>query len=224
MITSALPRNDGAGPSRAAAAALRSRSSVAHDLAYLIPATVLSMLGGLALLTLFLVGVATAVLGVGIAVITIGLLLASSFAAEYRRLLATWEGHEVPDPDYRSARIRSRRWLHTLRDGRLWLELLYSTLVALPLRLVTFTLSAIWLSGGVTGITYALWGWVLPADAGASALYTAVTGAPLPISPFLANAVLNFIVGAALLLTAPFVIRLLVRIDAAIARGLLTTR
>ena len=222
MITSALPRTDGAGPpNRAAAAALRSRSSVAHDLAYLIPATVLSVLGGLALLALFLVGVATAVLGVGIAVVAIALLLASSFAAEYRRLLAAWEGHEVPDPDYRSARIRSRRWLHTLRDGRLWLELLYSTVVALPLRLVTFTLSAVWLTGGITGLTYALWGWVLPTDAGA---YTLLTGAAPPVSPFVANAVLNVIVGAALLLTAPFVIRLLVRADAAIARGFLLPR
>ncbi|MDN5727748.1 MAG: sensor domain-containing protein [Propionibacteriales bacterium] len=195
--------------------------SVPHDLAYLIPGFVISVISFILLIILFSVGVGTAVIVIGLAVLAMALLMSSSFARENRRLLAAWQGSPVPAPTYAS-HGSSRRLLRTLTDPQLWAELLHGTVISFPLRVTTFSISVSWLVGGLGGLTYIIWGLFLPSDEGLAGLLRDQLRLLLPGSAHLANSMLNFIVGAIMVLTTPFVIRTMAGIDASVARVFLT--
>ncbi|MFX4272727.1 sensor domain-containing protein [Propionibacteriaceae bacterium Y1685] len=194
--------------------------SVPQDLSYLTGGFVLSVISFILLITLFSVGLSLAAVVIGLPVLALSLLMASSFARENRRLLAAWQGSPVPAPPY--GRPTTRRMWGTLGDPQLWKELLHGTVISLPVRITTFSIAVSWLVGGLGGLTYVLWGLFLPDDGGLAELISGPLGVHLPWSAHLANSMLNFVAGAIMVLTAPFVIRTMAGIDASLARVFLT--
>lgn len=197
--------------------------SVGSDLAYLTSGFFLTLFSFVLLLPLFVVGLSTAVLWIGLPILGFTLLTATWFARENRELLRRW-GDTVTEPAHRwSAR---RRLLSMLFDTQAWRELLHGTLIALPLRIATFVVPVVWLAGGLGGVTWFIWGVFLPRDEYNGIAWLLVHGAGLDLGTnrYLAEAVSMFLAGMALLVTAPLVSRVCARVDANVARVLIGGR
>lgn len=194
--------------------------SVGSDLAYLTSGFFLTLFSFVLLLTLFTIGVSTAVLWIGLPVLGFALLTATWFARENRELLRRW-GDPVPEPGYRRP---SGRWMVSmLADAQAWRELLHGMLIALPLRITTFVVPVSWLAAGLGGVTWFVWGVFLPRDDYNGVAWLLVHGAGLDLGSnrYLAEAITMFVTGLILLLTAPLVARLCARADATVARVLI---
>lgn len=194
--------------------------SVGPDLVYLTSGFFLTLFSFGLLLPLFVLGLSTAVLWVGLPILGFTLLTATWFARENRELLRRW-GNPVGEPAHRwSSR---RRVLGMLLDPRAWRELLHGILVALPLRITTFVVPIAWLAGGLGGVTWFVWGLFLPRDEHNGVAWLLVHGAGLDLGSnrYLAEALSMFVAGLILLVTAPLVTRLCARTDASVARVLL---
>lgn len=194
--------------------------SVGPDLAYLASGFVLTLFSFVLLLPLFVLGLSTAVLWVGLPILGFMLLVATWFARENRELLRRW-GDPVLEPEYRwTAR---RRVLSMLLDAQAWRELLHGTLVTFPLRIVTFVVPVAWLGAALGGLTWFVWGIFLPREDYNGLTWLLVEGAGLDLGPnrYLAEAVTMFLSGLVLLVTAPLVARLCAGVDAAVGRVLI---
>ncbi|USQ79982.1 sensor domain-containing protein [Ornithinimicrobium faecis] len=194
--------------------------SVGPDLAYLTSGFFLSLFSFVLLLTLFVLGVSTAVLWIGLPILGFALLTASWFARENRELLRRW-GDPVAEPVHRwSSR---RRVLSMLLDAQAWRELLHGTLITLPLRIFTFVVPVSWLAAGLGGVTWFIWGVFLPRDDYNGVAWLLVHGAGLDLGSnrYLAEAGTMFVSGVILLLLAPVVTRLCALADASVARILI---
>lgn len=193
--------------------------SLAPDLAYVTSAFFLTLLGFLVLLPLFVLGLGTLVLWIGLPILSLTLLTATGFARENRELLRRW-GSPVAEPAYEHG---SRRVIRRLGDPQAWLELLHGTLVALPLRIITFAVPVAWLAGAVGGLTWFLWGVFLPREGSNGPAWLLVEGAGLNLGSnlYLVEAVTMFLSGAVLLVLAPLVTRGCVALDAGVARAML---
>jgi signal transduction histidine kinase len=163
-------------------------------------------------------GLGLAVLVVGLFVLTAGLAVAG-WTARMQRLLLAYAGVDLPTtyrapfatglPGRRSLRARLAR----LGSPQPWRNLLH-VLVAFPVSVVTFAVAVTWVVGGLGGVTYALWsGWLPGDDQGLMALL----GHP----GRLFEVGFNTTAGAVLLLTAPAVLRGLVGLHTALAYALL---
>src|SRR5690606_33753133 len=147
-------------------------------------------------------------------------------ARENRELARRW-GADVPEPAYRQPRADGvRRLITTAADPQAWKEALHGILVAFPLRLVTFVLSVTWVTAGLGGITYFVWGVFLPDSDGGGLgwLLTRAADLELDASWYVIESVTNFVAGVLLLLLAPLVVRLCCVVDTAVVRVFLTDR
>ena len=103
--------------------------------------------------------------------------------------------------------------LRRLRDPQSWRDLLY-VLVAFVLSTFSFSVAVSWVFGGIGGVLYWFWGRYLPDDNQGLAYLLGFPGQ-------FAETVLNSVLGVILILTTPAVLHGLVRLHAAVARGLL---
>lgn len=190
------------------------------DLAYLNTGFFLSLLSFLLLVPLFTLGLSTAVLWIGLPILGFTLLTATGFARENRELLRR-RGTAVADPVHR--RSARRPVLGMLLDPHAWLALLHGTLIALPLRIVTFVVPVTWLAGGLGGVTWFVWGVFLPDDghSGAGWLLSRLLDVDLSAHAYLVEASTMFVGGALLLATTPLVTRLCATVDDGVARATL---
>ena len=103
--------------------------------------------------------------------------------------------------------------LRRLGHAQSWRDLLY-VLVNFVLATFTFSVAVSWVAGGLGGVPYWFWGRYLPDDN---------EGLPylLGFPGQFAEIVLQPVLGVILLLTTPVVLHGLVRLHAAVARGLL---
>lgn len=181
------------------------------DIGYLSAAFFVALPGFVATMVLFLVGISTVPIIVGLAVLTLALAVAGSFARVQRQLLAK-RGFEITQTVYpektKGLRSRTRR----LRHAQSWRELLHSFIQFL-VSLVTFPVGAVWFAGGAIAIVAAAVA-TSPPDEGGLAWLLGLPGQ-------LATVLLNLVVGLLLLGSAPFVLRGLVMLHVGIARGLL---
>jgi signal transduction histidine kinase len=217
------PLSPGTAPPAASALPARRLYAPAHvlrDLAYVLPGMVLSALAFSLLVPLTAAGIGTAVVWVGLLLLPLTLLLASAFAGLSRARLRAW-GAEVPAPRYRPQRRGVRGVLGIMADPRRWLDLLFETLVAFPLRLVTFVLAVTWVGGALGGLTYWFWGLFLPHSDGDGALATLllvdVSGLLAPADAgqrYLIDAIGNAVLGLVFLVSLPPVIRGCALLDA----------
>lgn len=125
----------------------------------------------------FIIGVVGTLLGVGTAVIWIGVPIAAStmfamrgMAAAGRSMLPAVLRREVPRPRYKQAPEGAsalRRFLTALTDGQSWLNILWAVTV-LPVAIAGFAIAIAWWSVLLATLSYPLWGWIIIAATGES--------------------------------------------------------
>lgn len=171
------------------------------------PSLVISLIAMPTLIVLFSVSIATAIVWIGVLLLPLTLTVARAFGSLSRARARVW-GAPIAEAAPRRRERGLRWWLAPLADPRAWLDLLFEAVFALPIRIVTFVVSAAWFFGGLGGFTYFFWGRFLP-DGGSDVIdWVAawVTNSPVTDLGFTAEATFQFSVGLVLLLTFPFVL------------------
>ncbi|MEU6859438.1 sensor domain-containing protein [Glycomyces sp. NPDC046736] len=125
----------------------------------------------------FIIGVVGTLLGVGTAIIWIGVPIAAStmfamrgMAAAGRSMLPAVLRREVPRPRYKQAPEGAsalRRFLTALTDGQSWLNILWAVTV-LPVAIAGFAIAIAWWSVLLATLSYPLWGWIIIVATGES--------------------------------------------------------
>lgn len=190
------------------------------DFAYLVLGLPLAVLGfGLAV-PLFSASLGTAVVFVGIPLLSLTLLLARGFADIERVRLAHLTGRATPRPRYAPAPAGSgwfRRLTTPITQPQSWLDLLYAV-VNLPIAIVAFVLPVTWWAMALGGLTYWFWGRFIPRGDTGDVFIEAVMGADTAAD----RTIFYTLVGIAALLTVPVVQRTCAALQSAFAQALLT--
>lgn len=218
MTTSPTDTTPATAPSRWA----RIRQQMGRDAILHASGLPLSIIAMPVLLAVFLPGVALLPLWVGLLILPAALQLAGAFADLSRARARAW-GAAIPAVPRPAAAPGLSGWIAVAKDSRRWLDLLFETLFALPIRVMTFGVSVSWFAGALGGLTYAVWGRALPDnDQTLPALIAAaVTGDWDRQISFGAAVAFEFVIGLTLLLTLPVVLRFMAVIEiAAIQAGL----
>jgi signal transduction histidine kinase len=152
----------------------------------------------------------------GIPVLLVTMAVASGLARLERARYAITLGELIPDPrPPRQPRAPGETLLHQLHRRisapHTWRAISY-LLLLLPLSVITFTLALTLWSGPLTLLTMPIYNWALP-NGGADFGFVTIRNVPATIGVA--------VVGLALLLCAPFAVRGLAALDAALARTLL---
>jgi signal transduction histidine kinase len=169
-------------------------------------------------LAAFVVGTTLFSLGAGLIVVFVGLfvlvgaLVASGALARANKSLLAYAGVDLPVTHYPPT-TGGFGLLRRLRDPQSWRDLLYVP-IGFVLSTFSFSVAVSWVVGGLGGVLYLFWGRYLPDDSQGLAY---LLGFPNRF----AESALNMGLGLILLLTAPAVLHGLVRLHAAVARGLL---
>lgn len=196
-----------------------------RDTAYVLPGFFISLFAFVVLIPLFAVSVGTLVIWVGALVLPLTLLIGRAFAQVSRARLRMW-GVPLPTPAYRPTQPGMMGWVRTMTDPRAWLDFVFESLIAFPLRTFTFVVGVSWWAGALGGLTYVLWGGFLPdGDVVLSqVLASALSGGALTLAPglvFLLESAFRFVTGLILLLTLPWVMHGLARLDAVVTSAAL---
>ena len=162
--------------------------------------------------TLFSLGVGLAVLGVGV-LILVGCLVVAGWSARMSRYLLAYAGIELPPTHYPAAGPGVRGTLRRLGHAQSWRDLLH-VLVNFVLATFSFSVAVSWVVSGPGGLTYWFWSRWLPEDN---------QGLPdlLGFPGRFADITFNTVLGVIVLVTTPLVLRGLVQLHAAVARALL---
>lgn len=130
---------------------------------------------------------------------------------------------DAPSPTYGAPGPGIRGLLRLMGDGQRYLDLAFETLVALPLRVVTFTVAIVWTALVPGGILYFYWGRYLPTEHSTlpPAFLNLLYGDARPPVPelFAVESVSYLALGVFCLLTLPFMMRTLARIEAVAVRA-----
>ncbi|GAA1119928.1 sensor domain-containing protein [Citricoccus alkalitolerans] len=192
-----------------------------RDYAFVLPGFFISLFAFALLVPLFALALGTAVIWIGMWLLPLALLVATGFAELSRHRMRSWGG-QLEQPRYRPGGTGVTGPLRYLGDPRRWLDLLFETLIAFPVRTLTFVVSVTWTAGALGGITYVLWGHYLPRGGQeyplAARMLEALTGGAIPdavATSYAVASVFTFLVGVFFLLTLPAVMRGLALLDAA---------
>ena len=167
-------------------------------------------------------GVALAIFIGGILLIAVGVMVARGFARFERLRLEGMLGRPAATPSYLCAAPGSgfwRRQLTPLKDAQSWLDVVWA-LVGLVTGTIAFSVALAWWAGAAGGLTYWFWQRWIPTDGddqGLAELLGLGDGRA-------AESWLNLALGAALLLTLPWVVRLVTTMHASLAWVLLSSR
>lgn len=135
-------RTASAAPGRASRLTVRLRR-LGRDYRYLLPGLPLGALSFAVLLVLTVVSLSTLIIWVGALLMPVTLLLGSAFARLSRWRLRTWG--VVPAPVEYLPRGRGPIGVvRLMADPRRWLDYVFETVLAFPLRLVTFVFAVTW--------------------------------------------------------------------------------
>ena len=182
----------------------RSLRRLGPDLALVLTGLPLTLLAVLVLVPLTAVSAVFAILWIGVLLLPLALTLASWFAGRDRGRLRRW-GLEVSAPRYRPTGSGAAGLARRAADARRWLDLGFEGLIALPLRVLTASLTLAWALAALGGLTHWAWGRLLP---------PAVWEVP-------GQWALALVTGLVLLLSFPSGVHLLARIDAAVTASAL---
>src|SRR6478735_6085716 len=166
--------------------------------------------------------VALAIFIGGILLIAVGVMVARGFARFERLRLEGMLGRPAATPSYLCAAPGSgfwRRQLTPLKDAQSWLDVVWA-LVGLVTGTIAFSVALAWWAGAAGGLTYWFWQRWIPTDGddqGLAELLGLGDGRA-------AESWLNLALGAALLLTLPWVVRLVTTMHASLAWVLLSSR
>ena len=212
-------------PDRAAARATDARSGQSEDdpvtsmikgagrnLAAIIGMFAVSLAAFVACATLFSLGVGLIVLVVGLFIL-VACLIVAGWSSRMTMALVDYAGITLPSTRYPATGPGFGGKLRRLANAQSWRDLLH-VLINFILSTITFSLALTWVFGGLGGVTYWFWSRWLPQDN---------QGLPqlLGYPGRFAELTFNSVLGALLLITTPFVLRGLVRLQGAVAYALL---
>lgn len=190
-----------------------------RDYAYVLPGFFISLFAFILLVPLFTLGLGTAVIWIGVWLLPIVLLIAAGFAELSRSRVRLWGGR-LEQPVYRERGPGVNGALRYLTDPRRWLDLLFETLIAFPMRTATFVLSVTWTAVALGGLTYVLWGHYIPRDEHdlplVGGMLEALTGGRIAdglATSYLMESIVYLALGVLFTLTLPLVMRGLALLD-----------
>jgi signal transduction histidine kinase len=181
----------------------------------------------------FIIGVTGTVLGVGTAVIWIGVPIAAAtlfamrgMAAAGRSMLPAVLRRELPRPRYKRAREDAsvlRRYLTPLTDGQSWLNVLWAVAI-LPIAITGFAVAIAWWCATIGALLYPTYTWIIEAATNDSddGLRYATEWLGWGDS-YLARSILAMIGGLIMALTLVPVVRGLALAQALVGKGMLTS-
>jgi signal transduction histidine kinase len=183
-----------------------------RNLAVIVGLFALSLAAFVVCTTLFSVGVGLLVLVVGLFIL-VACLIVAGWSSRMTMALLGYAGITLPPTRYPAAEAGFGGKLRRLTYPQSWRDLLH-VLVNFILSTITFSLALTWVFGGLGGVTYWFWSrWLPQPTEGLPAL--------LGYPGRFAELTFNSVLGALLLITAPFVLRGLVRLHGAVAYALL---
>lgn len=140
---------------------LESWKRLPRELAYLLVAFPLALTAFVVTITLIPTGVGTIVVAfLGVLLVVGAFYVARGFGTLDITLLE-WTGREaIPRPDWRDDRARAGffPWLGGMfGNPHYWMYLAYSLFIAFPVALISWTITVVWVSVGLGGVTYWIW-------------------------------------------------------------------
>lgn len=133
---------------------------------YLLAVFVLAMISVSLLASLFWTGVGLLILVIGLPLIVLTLLIARGFGVADRFLLLLTGQPEISEPEWNRDKPDTTGFWMTLtrpiRNAHYWLYLVHGMIVNPIISTISFTLTVVWLSVGLGGLTYWFWGLFLP--------------------------------------------------------------
>lgn len=204
--------------------------AVPRELGFLLPTLPVVVVALTVLSTVFFTGASLVPVFVGLFIMVAALYLARWFGVfELRRL--RWAGQPEITPPQWAPRDEPATPLRTLLgplvNGHYWLYLLHGMVVNFILGLVNWVVTVVWLSVGLGGVTYWIWGALAGGGGdGRVRLFDVVAdwlvpGNTLSIDPFVGESVFQFLLGIIFLVTLPWVTRMFVLAHQGTARGML---
>ena len=197
--------------------------NLGRDSVLVAPSLLISLIAFPVLITLFSISIATVIVWVGVILLPLTLTVARAFGNLSRGRARAW-GAPITEAAPRPRGRGLRWWLAPLSDARAWLDLLFETVFALPIRLFTFTVSFAWFASGLGGVTHFFWGAFVPDGGGNTVDWVVawVTNSPVTDLGFTTEAIFQFIVGIILLLTFPFVLHAMALLEIVAIRAALS--
>ncbi|MBW9108423.1 sensor domain-containing protein [Microbacterium trichothecenolyticum] len=133
---------------------------------YLLAVFVLAMVSVSVLSSLFWAGVGLLILVIGLPLIVLTLLIARGFGVADRFLLLLTGQAPIAEPEWnRDTPETTGFWMtltRPIRNAHYWLYLVHGMIVNPIISTISFTLTVVWLSVGLGGLTYWFWGLFLP--------------------------------------------------------------
>lgn len=171
-------------------------------------------------------GVGTAVIWIGVPIMASTLLAMRGLAAAGRAQIPSVIRREISRPRYKKAKAESsalRRFLTVLTDGQSWLNLLWAITV-FPVAVIGFAVSLAWWAATLAVVTWPLYGWIVRLASGPenTGPYYATVWLGWGGS-YLASVAVTLLAGAILAATLPWVVRGLALAQGWIGKGMLTS-
>ncbi|MCI4657426.1 sensor histidine kinase [Cryobacterium zhongshanensis] len=203
--------------------------SVPSELGFLILTLPVAVIALSVLSTVFFTGVGMVAIFVGLFLIVAALYAARGFGiVEITRL--RWAGQPAIRPPLWERNGEPvtplRTVLGPLVGGHYWLYLLHGLVVNFVVSVVSWTITVVWLSVALGGVTYWAWGWSIPQDQGNRSGFLRLVELIVPgnqgvSSPYLVESLLELALGLAFLATLPYVTRGLLIVHRFIGQGML---
>lgn len=194
---------------------------------YLLTVFVLAMVSLSVLISLLSTAAGLIVLVIGLPILVITLFVARGFGVADRYLLWLTGLPEIAEPTWTRDRHDQNSWWMTLsrplRVAHYWMYLLHGMIVSPIVSIVTFTLTTVWLSLSLGGLTYWFWGAFIPRRGSEWGQYVA-DAVPWLFggwSSWAVEVVLYLIAGIVFTITLPWAMGGFARLHHAIANGML---
>lgn len=196
---------------------------------YLLAVFALAMTAVSVLASVFWTGIGLLILIIGLPIVVGALFIARGFGVADVFLLRLTGLPSIAEPEWNhDAPDRNGFWMvltRPVRNAHYWLYLVHGMIVSPIISTITFTLTVVWLSVSLGGLTYWFWGIFLPRGDRRGEWGNYVSDA-LPWvfggwSSWAVEVVLYFIAGIVFAFTMPWVIGGLTRAHHAVARGML---
>ena len=204
-------------------------ASVPREFAFLILTMPIAIIGLSLLATIFFTGLGLIFLVFGIFIVVAAMFIARGFGTlELVRL--EWAGRRpVVRPAWNHADRDQGFWRTMFApfvDGHYWLYLLHGLIINPIVSIATWTLTIVWTSISLAGVTGWIWERYIPNDGREVYVSEVVIDWLLPgngvdVDVAVSEPIFQFIVGVIFLLTLPFVFRGLTLLHDVVARGLL---
>jgi signal transduction histidine kinase len=163
-----MPRFNGMTTTHADTVATRSPigrylRQLAIDTQYVLLGFPIGLITLVVAITGFAVGVGTAIIWIGLPILVGTLMFARGFAIAERARIGPVLRRPSPHPIYKSNRGQGflRRTLGPLSDGQTWLDWTHAVFRFIP-NIIGFCFVVVWWALALGGLTYPLWDWTVP--------------------------------------------------------------